>query len=98
MSVANVAREVEDHVELPLGLTALYWIRMYKPLVEQGLPQLPGSAMGFVKEPFRALAGMAPFDLRPGGVFSEALRRAVGAGGCGPVDRDHAGDASDICG
>ncbi len=78
---ANVAREAEDYVELPLGLVALYWIRMYKPLVEQRLPQLPGLAMAFVKEPFRALAGMAPFDLRPGGVFSEALRRALGDAG-----------------
>jgi SAM-dependent methyltransferase len=75
---ANVAREVDDHVELPLGLVALYWIRMYKPLVELGLPQRPGLTMGFVTEAFRELAGVAPFDLRPGGVFGEALRRALG--------------------
>ena len=75
---ANVAREAEDHVELPLGLVALYWIRMYKPLVEQGLPQRPGLAMGFVTDAFKALAELAPFDLRPGGVFGEALRRALG--------------------
>ncbi len=78
---ANVAREAEDYVELPLGLVALYWIRMYKPLVEQGLPQRPGPAMGFVTDAFRALEGMAPFDLRPGGVFGEALRRALGDAG-----------------
>ncbi len=77
-SSANAAREAEDHVELPLGLIALYWIRMYKPLVEQGLPQRPGRAMGFVTEAFRALEGTAPFDLRPGGMFGEALRRALG--------------------
>lgn len=75
---ANVAREAEDHVELPLGLVALYWIRMYKPLVEQGLPQLPGVQMRFVTDAFRALQDMAPFDLRPGGAFGEALRRALG--------------------
>jgi len=75
---ANVAREAEEYIELPLGLVALYWIRMYKPLVEQGLPQRPGLAMGFVTEAFRALAGLAPFDLRPGGAFGEALRRALG--------------------
>ncbi len=75
---ANVAREGEDYVELPLGLVALYWIRMYKPLVEQNLPQRPGRAMGFVTKAFAALEGMAPFDLRPGGVFGEALRRALG--------------------
>jgi len=74
---ANVAREVEDHVELPLGLVALYWIRMYKPLVELRLPQRPGATMKFVSDAFRALADVAPFDLRPGGIFSDALRRAL---------------------
>ncbi len=75
---ANVAREAEDHVEVPLGLVALYWIRMYKPLVEQGLPQRPGQAMGFVTDAFMALGPIAPFDLRPGGLFGEILRRALG--------------------
>lgn len=74
---ANVAREVDDHVELPLGLVALYWIRMYKPLVALRLPQRPGFEMKFVTDAFRALADVAPFDLRPGGVFGEALRRAL---------------------
>jgi len=77
----NVAREADDHVELPLGLIALYWIRMFKPLVEQGLPQLPGDRMGFVTDAFHALAPIAPFDFRPGATFQdvtcEALRRAL---------------------
>jgi DNA mismatch repair protein MutH len=34
--------------------------------------------MGFVTEALRALAGTAPFDLRPGGAFGDALRRALG--------------------
>jgi SAM-dependent methyltransferase len=78
----NVAREAEDHVELPLGLVALYWLRMFKPLVERHLPQMPvGSGMGFVKDAFHALAPLAPFDLRPGagfgGEMAVALRRAL---------------------
>ncbi|MGG5821606.1 methyltransferase domain-containing protein [Falsiroseomonas sp. HW251] len=78
----NVAREADDHVELPLGLVALFWLRMFKPLVERGLPQMPvGSGMGFVKDAFRALAPLAPFDLRPGAAFggetASALRRAL---------------------
>ncbi|HEV7267493.1 MAG TPA: methyltransferase domain-containing protein [Falsiroseomonas sp.] len=77
----NVAREVPDGVELPLGLVALAWIRMFKPLVERGLPQLPGERMGFVTDAFRALAPLAPFDLRPGRAFAgeegAALRRAL---------------------
>jgi SAM-dependent methyltransferase len=78
----NVAREAPEGVELPLGLVALYWLRMFKPLVERGLPQMPvGTNMAFVKEPFRALRPLAPFDLRPGASFSgdtaAALRRAL---------------------
>ncbi|MDE2251886.1 MAG: class I SAM-dependent methyltransferase [Gammaproteobacteria bacterium] len=77
----NVAREAEDYVELPLGLIALYWIRMFKPLIERGLPQRPGATMGFVTSAFRALGGVAPCDLRIGQAFAaadgEALRRAL---------------------
>ncbi len=77
----NVAREAGDHIELPLGLIALYWIRMFKPLIERGLPQLPGDKMGFVTDAFHALAPVAPSDLRPGATFrgaeGEALRRAL---------------------
>jgi len=74
----NVAREAADAVILPLGLVALYWLRMYKPLVERGLPQAPGGTnLAFVKPAFRALAPLAPFDLRPGAVFRGDLARAL---------------------
>lgn len=73
----NVAHEEVDGVALPLGLVALYWIRMFKPLVARGLPQLPGNRMGFVKDAFRALDGVAPFDLRPGRAFAGATGRAL---------------------
>lgn len=77
----NLARDAGDDVELPLGLIALTWIRMYKPLIEQGLPQLPAAGMGFVKEAFQALRPLAPHDLRPGAVFhgdlAAELRRAL---------------------
>ena len=80
-SSPNVAREAGDYVELPLGLIALYWIRMFKPLVEAGLPQLPGEKMAFVTGAFLALAQVAAFDFRPGAAFQgamfEALRRAL---------------------
>jgi hypothetical protein len=55
---------------------------MFKPLEERGMPQLPGGSMGFVKEAFRALQPLAPFDLRLGarleGHFGEAMRKALG--------------------
>ncbi|MDO9710774.1 class I SAM-dependent methyltransferase [Paracraurococcus lichenis] len=77
----NVAREAGDDVELPLGLIALTWIRMFKPLVEQGLPQLPGERMGFVKDAFRTLLPVSPQELRPGARFTgdmaQALHRAL---------------------
>jgi hypothetical protein len=73
----NVAREAGDFVELPLGLIALYWLRMYKPLVERGIPQGSGTGMGFVKDAFHALAPLAPFELRPGASFTGATALAV---------------------
>lgn len=77
----NVAREADGHVELPLGLVALYWLRMYKPLVERGLPQAPrGVGLAFVKAPFAALRPLAPFDLRPGAILQgEAATALLGA-------------------
>ena len=78
----NVAREAGDAVAVPLGLVALFWLRMFKPLVARGLPQLPGGRMAFVKDAFRALGALAPPDLRPGAIFGGdlglALRVALG--------------------
>lgn len=63
----------DDGVVIPLGLIALYWIRMFLPLVAADLPQTPtsrnGGGLGFVKEPFRRLAGVAPPELRVGAEF-----------------------------
>lgn len=52
---------------------------MFKPLVEAGLPQLPGEGMGFVREPFRALRVLAPFDLRIGAAFTGETADHLGA-------------------
>lgn len=76
-----------DAVEVPLGLVALNWIRMYLPLVRDGLPQLPGNIgthrLGFAKDGFEALLvlNVAPGDLRVGATFSadgaSAIRSAI---------------------
>lgn len=64
-----------DAVELPLGLIALFWIRMYIPLVRLGLPQAPNNrgpdGLGFAKNGFRRLLadGVDALDLRVGAVF-----------------------------
>ena len=64
----------DDQVAVPLGLVALYWIRLFKPLLDAGLPQSPRNrgldGLGFVKDGFRALAGLSHLDLRVGMIFT----------------------------
>jgi len=73
----------EDRVELPLGLIALNWVRLYLPLVAAGLPQLPGNSgpdrLGFAKVGFRSLLDqrIAAQDLRVGQTFSGEIAVAL---------------------
>lgn len=85
-SAAGLARpgRNDNHVDLPLGLVALFWIRSFGPLIEHELPQRPGrnsKRLGFVKEGFRGLMSRSPFDLRVGQRFggqdAEHLIRAL---------------------
>jgi hypothetical protein len=59
-----------DRVSVPLGLVALYWIRLFLPLLSADLPQSPTNrgltGLGFVNEGFQGLLGCAPNDLRVG--------------------------------
>lgn len=59
-----------DGVSVPLGLVALYWIRLFLPLLSAGLPQSPTNrgleGLGFVNEGFARLLSHAPNDLRVG--------------------------------
>ncbi len=72
----------DDAVEVPLGLVALFWIRMYLPLVRLGLPQAPRNSgpdgLSFAKAGFRRLLSdrVDAADLRVGAVFAE--QRASG--------------------
>lgn len=72
-SAAGAARHESESVVLPLGLVALFWLRMYKPLIEGGLPQTrPTRTMntpGFVTNNFTALRLVRPADLRAGMAF-----------------------------
>lgn len=71
------------HIELPIGLVALFWVRAFQPLIDNDLPQHPsGNArLSFVKDGFRALLKRSPYDLRVGQQFSgrhaESLIRAL---------------------
>ncbi|WP_158292317.1 methyltransferase domain-containing protein [Paracraurococcus ruber] len=77
----NLAEETADGVLLPLGLVALTWLRLFKPLLAARLPQRPGEGMGFVGDAFAALAPVPAPSLRPGAEFTGdvalALHRAI---------------------
>ncbi len=82
-AAATPAPDGRDAVEVPLGLVALNWLRMYLPLVRAGLPQMPGNIgtdrLGFAKVGFEALLslGTAPIELRVGASFTGEQAHAV---------------------
>jgi len=74
-SAAGLARDHDDNfVAVPLGLVALTWIRLFRPLLSKSLPQRPSNygmdGLGFVKDAFRRLAEVSDLDLRVGTKFS----------------------------
>ncbi len=84
---AGLARRHDDEFfSVPLGLVALTWIRLYKPLLEADLPQNPKnlgySHLGFVRTGFRKLGSVSNLDLRVGMRFADqhaaALHLALG--------------------
>jgi len=79
---AGVVRECDaDRVSVPLGLVALYWIRLFLPLLSADLPQSPKNrghaGLGFVNDGFHKLIGCAPNDLRVGTRYGADLGAAV---------------------
>lgn len=79
---SGYARDVsDDNVAVPLGLAALYWIRLFKPLLAADLPQNPTNRgyerLDFVKEGFRRLGAVSPLDLKVGSAFSGDLSTAL---------------------
>jgi SAM-dependent methyltransferase len=70
----TVRYDGDGSVVIPLGLVALYWVRMYKPLLEASIPQMPpnsaGKGLAFQTEAFRGLADVSVYDLRVGAQFS----------------------------
>jgi len=73
-TAAGLARYEGDAIVVPLGLVSLFWMRMYKPLIENALPQMPashlGTGPGFVTDSFLALRPVTAVELRIGSVFS----------------------------
>lgn len=82
-AVAEPVSDGRDAVEVPLGLVALNWIRMYLPLVRGGLPQAPSnrgsSGLSFARDGFETLltANAVPADLRIGASLSPEGALAV---------------------
>ncbi|HKU05108.1 MAG TPA: class I SAM-dependent methyltransferase [Bradyrhizobium sp.] len=74
-TAAGLARYDADSVVVPLGLVSLFWLRMYKPLIEHALPQMPltrlGTGPGFVTNSFTSLRPVTAVELRIGSVFSD---------------------------
>ena len=83
------------HITLPLGLVALYWIRLFKPLLDRNLPQMHGNlgldGLGFVRPGgFSHLMEVPDIDLRIGMRIAEdrrtSLHQALGDAGWTVVD------------
>lgn len=84
-ATAVPAGDETDAIDIPLGLAALFWVRMYLPLVRAGLPQAPRNSgpdgLGFAKAGFRALLDQTfvPQELRVGATFTGDRARSVHA-------------------
>ncbi len=82
-AAATPAPDGRDAVEVPLGLVALNWIRIYLPLVRGGLPQAPGNrgtgGLGFAKDGFETLLVLnaVPADLRIGATLGAESAAAI---------------------
>ena len=83
-SAAGLARHPDDdHVAVPMGLVALTWLRLFKPLLEADFPQSPGNrrggdGLGFAKTALKRLRTDLPHhDLRVGMRFSGDIGKAL---------------------
>ena len=79
---SGFTRDHDDtFVAVPLGLIALTWIRLFKPLVKSGLPQTPSNIgyqrLGFVSDAFRKLSEVSHLDLRVGMTFTGEIAAAL---------------------
>jgi SAM-dependent methyltransferase len=66
--------EQDDHfVKLPLGLVSLYWLKLYKPLIDKhDMQQVSSRGVGFIKDTgWRALSGYGSSLFVIGATFTE---------------------------
>jgi hypothetical protein len=79
---AGFARDHNDElVAVPLGLIALIWIRLFKPLLRSALPQTPSNVgyegLSFVRDAFKKLTDVSSLDFRVGMAFTGDLAVAL---------------------
>lgn len=72
---AGFTRDHDDEfVAVPLGLVALTWLRLFRPLLSASLPQsrlnVGLQRLGFVKDAYRRLDDVSHLDMRVGVRFS----------------------------
>ena len=75
-----VMRQTDTHVELPMGLVALYWLKLYKPLLDHYQLQQSSSSrgLGFVKENgWNQLSDMTANDFYIGACYFDPTRAAM---------------------
>ena len=70
-----VAQVDDECVAIPMGLVALTWLRLYKPLLGADLPQSPantrgGERLGFAETAYDRLDAVSHHDLRVGMVLT----------------------------
>ena len=79
--LASVGADENDEVSVPLGLVALNWLRLYKPLLEKDLPQVRNRKgkvrLGFECDGWEVLRQCPPSDFRPGAFFGGMRAQAV---------------------
>ena len=81
-SAPGFAEEVGDFVDVPLGVVALFWLRLYLPLLRANIPQSGNNTTGFenlafAKDGLTQLGDISPLDLRAGGVVGSDRQRAM---------------------
>lgn len=73
-NASGYATHTEEEVAVPLGLVGLYWLRLYKPLLYNELPQAPNNKglekLGFVRESFKSLIQRPESEWKTGAAFS----------------------------
>ena len=74
--------EGDETVHLPLGLFAIYWLRLYMPLLDKDLPQSGtnrsgGERLGFAKQGLKNLQHVSPLNLRVGMSFGAETFKAL---------------------